>query len=131
MKALRKVHAASGLDQSKIPFSQRKPVFSVRFLVIGVHYHNRKYLEGETEKVLMEDLGGEELWKVEDLLIPVNNTEDGVCYESLRLRKKDSFIHPGSAKKLRPHNGFIEHRVNYFTDSCDKRDKTPDGLRHE
>ena len=52
-------------------------------------------------------------------------------YESLRLRKKDSFIHPGSAKKLRPHNGFIEHHVNYFTDSCDKRDKTPDGLRHE
>jgi hypothetical protein len=24
----------------------------------------------------------------------------------------------------------IEHRVNYFTDSCDKRDKTPDGLQH-
>jgi len=22
----------------------------------------------------------------------------------------------------------IEHRVNYFTDSCDKRDKTLDGL---
>jgi hypothetical protein len=52
-------------------------------------------------------------------------------YESLRLRKKDSFIHPGSAKKFSSCNGFIEHRVNYFTDSCDKRDKTPDGLRHE
>ena len=52
-------------------------------------------------------------------------------YESLRLRKKDSFIHPGSAKKFSSCNGFIEHRVNYFTDSCDKRDETPDGLRRE
>jgi len=52
-------------------------------------------------------------------------------YESLRLRKKDSFIHPGSAKKFSTCNGFIEHRVNYFTDSCDKCDKTPDGLRRE
>jgi len=25
----------------------------------------------------------------------------------------------------------IEHRVNYFTDLCNKRDKTPDGLRRE
>ena len=24
----------------------------------------------------------------------------------------------------------IEHHVNYFTDSCDKRDKTLDGLQH-
>jgi len=53
------------------------------------------------------------------------------CYESLRLRKKDSFIHPGSAKKFSSCNGFIEHHVNYFTDSCDKCDKTPDGLRRE
>ena len=52
-------------------------------------------------------------------------------YESLCLRKKDSFIHPGSAKKFSSCNGFIEYCVNYFTDSCDKRDKTPDGLRHE
>ena len=52
-------------------------------------------------------------------------------YESLCLRKKDSFIHPGSAKKLRPHNSFIEHRVNYFTDLCDLCDKTLDGLRRE
>ena len=55
----------------------------------------------------------------------------GKGYESLRLRKKDSFIHPGSAKKFSSCNGFIEHRVNYFTDSCDSCDKTPDGLRRE
>ena len=36
--SLRKVRAPTALDQSKIPFSQRKPVFSVRFLVVGVPY---------------------------------------------------------------------------------------------
>ncbi|KAJ6512975.1 fatty acid synthase [Mycena sanguinolenta] len=73
---LRKVRAPSGLDQSKTPFSQRKPVFSVRFLVVGVPYHST-YLAGATEKLIEEDLGGEELWKAEDLKIPVFNTEDG------------------------------------------------------
>ena len=31
--SLRKVKASSGLDQSKVPFSQRKPVFSSRILL--------------------------------------------------------------------------------------------------
>ena len=52
-------------------------------------------------------------------------------YESLHLHKKDSFIHPGSAKKFSTCNEKIEHHVNYFTDSCDKCDKTLDGLQHE
>ena len=38
--SLRKVRAQSGLDQSKTPFSQRKPVFSIRFLLVGVPYHS-------------------------------------------------------------------------------------------
>ncbi|KAF8071859.1 fatty acid synthase [Lyophyllum atratum] len=71
---LRKVRAPNGLDQSKTPFSQRKPVFSVRFLVVGVPYHSG-YLSGATEQ-LNEDLG-EELWQAQDLKIPVYNTEDG------------------------------------------------------
>ncbi|GLB40343.1 putative protein with domain of unknown function (DUF1729) [Lyophyllum shimeji] len=72
---LRKVRAPSGLDQSKIPFSQRKPVFSVRFLVVGVPYHS-DYLSGATEQLVNEDLG-EELWQPQDLKIPVYHTEDG------------------------------------------------------
>ncbi|RPD59601.1 fatty acid synthase [Lentinus tigrinus ALCF2SS1-6] len=72
---LRKVRAPSGLDQSKIPFSQRKPVFSVRFLVIGVPYHSQ-YLEGATDDI-MDDLENQELWKKEDLGIPVYHTENG------------------------------------------------------
>jgi fatty acid synthase subunit alpha len=99
--ALRKVRAASGLDQSKIPFSQRKPVFSVRFLVVGVPYHNREYLEGETEKVLTEDLGGEELWKAEDLLIPVYNTEDGVLFSRYRFITDEDTQFPFLGSDLR------------------------------
>ncbi|KAF7374647.1 Fatty acid synthase subunit alpha [Mycena sanguinolenta] len=79
---LRKVRAPSGLDQSKTPFSQRKPVFSVRFLVVGVPYHSA-YLNGAAEKLIEEDLGGEELWKAEDLKIPVFNTEDGTDLRQL------------------------------------------------
>ena len=74
--SLRKIRAATGLDQSKIPFSQRKAVFSVRFLTVGVPYHSQ-YLEGVTEKVMKLDLDNVELWKPEDLRIPVYHTEDG------------------------------------------------------
>ncbi len=73
--SLRKVRAQPGLEQSKIPYSQRRPVFSARFLAVGVPYHS-DYLTGATEKV-MQDLEGEELWKAKDLVIPVYHTEDG------------------------------------------------------
>jgi len=35
VSSLQKVEAPSGLDQSKVPFSQRKPAFSIRFLVVA------------------------------------------------------------------------------------------------
>ncbi|KAL1711802.1 hypothetical protein EV715DRAFT_278348 [Schizophyllum commune] len=73
---LRKVKAPSGLDQSKVPFSQRKPVFSVRFLVVNAPYHS-EYLTGVTVKVAGEDLVGEELWQAADLKVPVYHTENG------------------------------------------------------
>ena len=74
--SLRKVKAPSSLDQSKVPFSQRKPVFSIRFVVVGVPYHS-KYLARATETLIKEDLEGEELWSAKDIKIPVYNTEDG------------------------------------------------------
>jgi fatty acid synthase subunit alpha len=76
--SLRKVssRAQSGLDQSKTPFSQRKSVFSIRFLLVGVPYHS-EYLDGVTDTV-EEDLEDEELWEAKDLKIPVYNTEDGI-----------------------------------------------------
>ena len=74
---MRKVRAQSGLDhwQSKTPFSQRKPVLSIRFLLVGVPYHS-EYLDGVTDTVA-EDLE-DELWEAKDLKIPVYNTEDGM-----------------------------------------------------
>ena len=79
---LRKVKAPSGLDQSKIPFSQREPVFSVRFLVVNVPYHS-DYLKGATEEMFEEDLEKQELWKPEDLAIPVFHTENGTYQQCL------------------------------------------------
>ncbi|CAE6423597.1 unnamed protein product [Rhizoctonia solani] len=78
--ALRKVRAPSGLDQSKVPFSQRKAVFNVRFLVVGVPYHSH-YLDGTTEKVLA-DLG-DELWDAKELGIAVYHTETGADLRDL------------------------------------------------
>ena len=75
--SLRKVRAQNGLDQSKTPFSQRKPVFSIRFLLVGVPYHS-EYLNGVTDTVVEEDLEDEELWEAKNLKIPVYNTEDGI-----------------------------------------------------
>jgi len=74
--SLRKVRAQNGLDQSKTPFSQRKAVFSIRFLLVGVPYHS-EHLKGVADLVAEEDLEDEELWEAKDLKIPVYNTEDG------------------------------------------------------
>ncbi|KAK2463415.1 hypothetical protein APHAL10511_004501 [Amanita phalloides] len=80
--SLRKIRAAPGVDQSKIPFSQRKPTFSVRFLVVGVPYHS-EYLRGATDSVL-KDLDGKELWESSELKVPVFNTEDGSDLRELK-----------------------------------------------
>ena len=75
--ALRKVMAPPGLDQGRIPFSKRKAVFNMRFLPVNVPYHS-EYLAGQTEKLVQQDLGGEELWSASDLAIAIYNTEDGM-----------------------------------------------------
>jgi len=74
--ALRQIRAPSGLDQTRIPFSQRKPTFSIRYLTVGVPYHS-EYLSGATKRVFETDLGGKELWVPKDLSIPVYHTETG------------------------------------------------------
>ena len=79
--ALRKVRAPSGLDQSKVPFSKRKPTFHVRFLLVGVPFHS-PYLTDAVDVLLNDDLEGEELWDAAELQIPVYHTADG---ERLRI----------------------------------------------
>jgi hypothetical protein len=75
--ALRKVRAPAGADQSEIPYSQRKNVFAMRFLV-NVPYHS-DYLPGTTDKVFDIDLEGKELWTPDELAVPVFHTENGAC----------------------------------------------------
>jgi fatty acid synthase subunit beta len=74
--ALRKVQAPAGLDQGRVPFSQRKSVFTIRFLPINVPYHS-DYLIGATDKLLAEDLKDTTMFKASDLGMPIFNTEDG------------------------------------------------------
>jgi fatty acid synthase subunit beta len=74
---LRKVRASPGLDQSKVPFSKRKAVFSVRFLVVGVPYHHSAFLSDAVDKVCKIDLKGDDLFSKGSMSIPVFNTEDG------------------------------------------------------
>ncbi|KNE99818.1 hypothetical protein PSTG_06906 [Puccinia striiformis f. sp. tritici PST-78] len=95
VSALRKSKAEPGLDQSKIPFSKRLPVFSMRFLPIGVPYHSH-HLEGCTSKMMssIEEGGiGEEeqaWWESHKatLICPVFNTETG---QDLR-NEKNGFL---------------------------------------
>jgi fatty acid synthase subunit alpha, fungi type len=74
--------APSGLDQSKTLFSQRKFVFSVRFLVVNAPFHS-EYLASAADKFCTEDLGGKGLWITKELGIPVYNTEDGMKASSI------------------------------------------------
>lgn len=93
VSALRKGKAEPGQDQSKIPFSKRLPVFSMRFLPIGVPYHSN-YLEGCTADLLKPvEEGGispdEVSWwnsHKKTLGCPVFNTETGA---DLRSESKD------------------------------------------
>jgi hypothetical protein len=98
--SLRKVRAQSGLDQSNTPFSQQKPVFSIRFLLVGVPYHS-EYLNGVIDTV-EEDLEDEELWEAKDLKIPVYNTADGISLPNLGAYRL-IFISIGSnIRELKP-----------------------------
>lgn len=81
--ALRTVKAPAGLDQSKVPFSKRKMVFTTRFMPINVPYHS-PYLTGATEALMNKDLQGEELWSASDIKLSVAETETGSNLQDLK-----------------------------------------------
>ena len=86
--ALRKVMAPPGLDQSKTPYSKRKAVFNMRFLPVNVPYHSH-YLEGQTQKLIEQDLGKEDLWNVKELPMAIYNTETGRFYFITRKKSAE------------------------------------------
>ena len=71
---LRKVKAPTGLDQNRIPFTQRKIRFVHRFLPITAPFHSAYLAEAHTHVV--EDLKGISI-RARDLAIPVFDTKTG------------------------------------------------------
>ncbi|KAI8987783.1 fatty acid synthase [Mycotypha africana] len=73
---LRKIKAPSGLDQSRVPHSQRKLKFSSRFLPITARFHS-VYLKS-TVNIIMEDVQKNGLmFDSADLKIPVFSMNSG------------------------------------------------------
>ncbi|KAJ5151776.1 hypothetical protein N7492_010071 [Penicillium capsulatum] len=83
---LRKVKAATGLDQNRVPFTQRKIRFVNRFLPITAPFHSQ-YLTSAYDRIL-EDLEDVEL-PAKSLVIPVFNTKTG---EDLRQLGEKSAV---------------------------------------
>ncbi|KAK9695378.1 fatty acid synthase alpha subunit Lsd1 [Basidiobolus ranarum] len=74
--ALRKIKAPTGLDQGRVPHSERKVKFSSRFLPITAPFHSN-YLSAASE-LLAQDIEKYDLnFDVKSLAIPVYSTDSG------------------------------------------------------
>jgi len=73
--SLRKVKAPTGLDQNRVPFTERKVRFTNRFLPISAPFHS-PYLESATG-IILEDLKEIGAFTRRDLAIPVFHTSTG------------------------------------------------------
>jgi malonyl CoA-acyl carrier protein transacylase len=74
--SLRKLKAPTGLDQSRIPFSQRKIKFSSRFLPITAPFHS-SYLQTAVDTLLRDVERYQLHHDAKDLKIPVYATDSG------------------------------------------------------
>lgn len=73
--SLRKVKAPTGLDQNRVPFTERKVRFTNRFLPISAPFHS-PYLESATA-IILHDLEGIRTFTRDALAIPVYHTSTG------------------------------------------------------
>ncbi|CAK7910767.1 fatty acid synthase subunit beta [[Candida] anglica] len=81
--ALRNKKAPSGLEQSRIPYSERKLRFSNRFLPIFSPFHSH-LLQSATELIL-DDLSNSDLeWDASNIKIPVYDTFDGSNFQDYK-----------------------------------------------
>ncbi|CCU77620.1 fatty acid synthase [Blumeria hordei DH14] len=83
---LRKVKAPTGLDQTRIPFTERKVRFSNRFLSITSPFHSKNLINAT--KLIDEDLKNVNL-DGKDLGIPVYDTNTG---KDLRLSTSGNIV---------------------------------------
>lgn len=80
--SLRKLKAPTGLDQSRVPYSQRKIKFSSRFLPITAPFHSI-YLKSAVP-IILEDSDKNNLrFHAKDLKVPVYATDSGKISESI------------------------------------------------
>ncbi|KAK4705985.1 hypothetical protein P7C70_g226, partial [Phenoliferia sp. Uapishka_3] len=80
---LRKGRAPAGKDQSKIPHSKRLPVFSMRFLPIGVPYHSHLLASAPAAAISAVSATDSAFWDPASLTFAVFNTEDGTDLRTL------------------------------------------------
>ncbi|KAI9292989.1 fatty acid synthase [Neoconidiobolus thromboides FSU 785] len=73
---LRKIKAPSGLDQSRVPHSQRKQKFSSRFLPITAPFHS-EYLVKAPERIAQDIAKFNLEFRSKDLAIPILSTLNG------------------------------------------------------
>lgn len=85
--SLRKVKAPTGLDQTRVPFTDRKVRFTNRFLPISAPFHS-PYLES-AGSIIEEDLKDIKTFVTGDLAIPVYDTNTG---EDLRTAEGTSIV---------------------------------------
>lgn len=85
--SLRKVKAPTGLDQTRIPFTDRKVRFTNRFLPISAPFHS-PYLESASP-IIEEDLVNIKTFVKADLAIPVYDTNSG---NDLRMTEGASLV---------------------------------------
>lgn len=88
---LRNNKASSGLDQARIPFSERKLKFSNRFLPIFSPFHSH-LLEPATD-LIHNDLANEEIdFSPADVKIPVFDTFNGDNFQTYTSKSEESVI---------------------------------------
>ncbi|TVY91745.1 Fatty acid synthase subunit beta [Lachnellula willkommii] len=117
---LRKVKAPTGLDQTRIPFTQRKVRFSNRFLPISSPFHS-KYLANATEH-LEDDLKDVEI-DSSDLGIPVYNTNTG---EDLRTEVNGNIV--PRLIRLITHDAVNWEKATVFPNATHVLDFGPGGI---
>ncbi|PBK73427.1 hypothetical protein ARMSODRAFT_971873 [Armillaria solidipes] len=114
----------SGADQSKVPLSCLYPSASL-LSTLGswrLATLTTLYFSGATEKVLVEDLAGEELWTVENLKVLVYNTQNAK-YEDWWAKDRAPALVKSSVIKLpiaSPWHGCGRTSCTQTLDGCNR-----------
>ncbi|KAJ2162492.1 fatty acid synthase alpha subunit Lsd1 [Coemansia sp. RSA 552] len=74
--SLRKLKAPSGLDQNRVPYSQRKLQFATRFLPITSPFHS-EFLAAAPEQAMQDIEANNWVLNASDVKIPVHAGDDG------------------------------------------------------